>query len=327
MTTAATIKRIKLADIRTDGGTQSRAALNPEVVGDYAHDLEEGATLPPVDVCYDGTEYHVFDGFHRVAANKQVGFVEIDAAVMPGTREDAVWHSCASNRAHDRAGLRRTNSDKRRQVETALSCPTGRAMSDNAIADHVGVAQSFVSKIRKERGQLNSEINSTEEPVVRTGRDGKQYRATVARKPKREPVVEAHDDEGEGPVEGATEPAVVKPERTAPIKESYSDGLMYAAMTISQLERIHPKDEQRQEALEKVAAWIEAAAPPKVKPLTYALAIQLENIYKFALKMQKERPESAGIYRQEMQARRVLEIVGKLHKRIVARIDQREGRR
>src|SRR3954447_12853981 len=59
---------LKLDQIRTDGGTQPRAALHPSWVEEYAHDMMSGAELPPVIVFYNGSAYWLADGFHRYHA-------------------------------------------------------------------------------------------------------------------------------------------------------------------------------------------------------------------------------------------------------------------
>ena len=49
--------KLKLEQIRTDGGTQPRAELREEVIADYAERMESGVTFPPVIVFFDGTNY------------------------------------------------------------------------------------------------------------------------------------------------------------------------------------------------------------------------------------------------------------------------------
>jgi hypothetical protein len=136
---------LRLEQIRTDGGTQPRAQIDWVVVSEYAADMEEGATFPPVVVFYDGSDYWLADGFHRVEAAKSLGLVEIAADIRQGTRRDAVLYSVGANTSH---GLRRTNEDKRRAVLTLLNDEEWRGWSDNRIAQLCGVSQPFVSSMR-----------------------------------------------------------------------------------------------------------------------------------------------------------------------------------
>ncbi len=59
--------------IRTDGGTQPRAALDINTIRDYAELLHNGVKFPPVDVFWDRSEYWLADGFHRLRAMQEAG--------------------------------------------------------------------------------------------------------------------------------------------------------------------------------------------------------------------------------------------------------------
>ena len=146
-----------LASLRTDGGTQPRAALSPEVIGEYAEDLEAGALFPPVVVFHDGSEYWLADGFHRFYAHARTGRSEIEADVRQGTLEDARWYSFSVNQAH---GLRRTNEDKRRAVKGALAAWPKRfglrQVNFSEIARHVGVSDEMVRKFSENEHNLQS---------------------------------------------------------------------------------------------------------------------------------------------------------------------------
>jgi hypothetical protein len=133
--------------IRTDGGTQPRAELNYDVIQDYAQQMLEGVVFPDVVLFYDGTDHWLADGFHRYHAARQICRENINAEIRQGTRRDAVLYSVGANSTH---GLRRTNADKRRAVETLLRDEVWGKWSDNQIAKQCGVNQSTVSRIRQE---------------------------------------------------------------------------------------------------------------------------------------------------------------------------------
>lgn len=136
---------LPITEIRTDGGTQPRAQLDMMVVAEYADEMQAGNRFPAVIVFYDGSDYWLADGYHRLWAARQTGLEAIDADVRQGTVDDARWFSYAANQSH---GLRRSNEDKRRAVEAALQHPKAGGLSDNQIAHHCGVSQPFVSKLR-----------------------------------------------------------------------------------------------------------------------------------------------------------------------------------
>lgn len=163
------VERIPVEKICTVGGTQPRAILDAQVVEEYFEAQARGDAFPPIDVVYDGEFYWPYDGFHRIEVCRRASAPLIPARVIQGTVEDARWLSCAANATH---GLRRSNGDKRRAVETALRHDRGAGMSDRAIAEHVGVHHSTVAQIR---GELEA-TGGIRQLETRLGKDGKERR-------------------------------------------------------------------------------------------------------------------------------------------------------
>ncbi len=165
-------------EVRSDGGTQTRAELRSDVIEEYAEAMRSGAEFPPVDIFLDkNNHYWLADGFHRYSAAAVAEQEKIKANVHKGELRDAVWFALSANTTN---GIRLTNADKRRRVEMALADGEWKAMSDNAIAEHVGVSVPFVGSVR---GQLLTVNNSPDKPVRRKGKDGKSYPASKKRKP------------------------------------------------------------------------------------------------------------------------------------------------
>lgn len=165
------ITTINLSSIRTDGGTQSRAAIDQQVADDYASAMSDGALLPPVTVFHDGTHYWLADGFHRVHAAVGLGWLQVDAAVRQGTQRDAVLFSLSANAVH---GLRRSNADKRRAVEVVLADPEWSTWSQGEIAKACGVSREYVNRVVSERRSpaLVIDHRSAGEPDTVTSDDG-----------------------------------------------------------------------------------------------------------------------------------------------------------
>jgi hypothetical protein len=157
---------IAINNIRMDGGTQPRATIDFEAVFDYMDAMADGANFPPVVVFYDGSDYWLADGFHRVKAAEKGGVDEIACELHQGTQEDAQWYSLAANKTN---GLRRTNDDKHRAVKAALRHPKGAGLSDSQIARHVGVDHKTVAAWR-EKLEGTWEIPKSDK---RTGGDGR----------------------------------------------------------------------------------------------------------------------------------------------------------
>jgi hypothetical protein len=176
--------RLSLSQIRLDGGTQTRAGIDLAVANEYADAFRAGVKFPPVIVFHDGSTYWLADGFHRVTGADSVGLAEIEADVRQGTRRDAILFSVGANAVH---GLRRTNADKRRAVETLLRDEEWRAWSDRVIAEKSGTSHPFVAKVRAEAVASGNDYQMPEvRTVERNGVTYQQNTASIGKSTKQE---------------------------------------------------------------------------------------------------------------------------------------------
>jgi len=161
-------KQLLVESIRIDGQTQSREKISEQTVIEYAEAMKAntGAPFPALIVFFDGTDYWLADGFHRLLAAQRIGRKNIAAEVKEGSRKDAAWAACAANQFH---GLRRTNPDKRKCVTMALKLRPEK--SDRLLADHCGVWNTFVGDVRRELVKAAG----SPPPSSRVGKDGKTY--------------------------------------------------------------------------------------------------------------------------------------------------------
>jgi hypothetical protein len=159
-------QRLSLKKIRTDGGTQPRAALDQARIAEYADDMKRGDEFPPVTVFYDGADYWLADGFHRYHA-RTANHPDIEVEVRQGTRRDAILHSVGANASH---GMRRTNEDKRRAVLTLLGDPEWSQWSDREIARLCAVSDRFVNGLRPQAPSANGSQIERPRTVSRGGR-------------------------------------------------------------------------------------------------------------------------------------------------------------
>lgn len=165
--------RIRLDAITFDAGTQIRAAIDQQVVSDYAEQMTEGAVFPPIVLFHDGNRHYLADGFHRFMAAQRNTFVDIDADVRAGTQVDALWFALGANKQH---GKQLTASDKRNAI--AIAIRTWPSRSGVEIAAQVGCSDVYVSRVRKT-------VQTTFDPAARVvGRDGKSYPAAKAYTPR-----------------------------------------------------------------------------------------------------------------------------------------------
>lgn len=141
------LEYLSLSLIVADEDVQPRAVLSQETISEYAEHMAAGVQFPPVMAFLDGTYYWLADGFHRFEAAKKSGLSTILAEVRQGYRRDAVLYAVGANAAH---GLKRTNQDKRRAVETLLSDPEWCQWSAREIARTCGVSNTFVCNLMRE---------------------------------------------------------------------------------------------------------------------------------------------------------------------------------
>lgn len=140
---------LSLEKIRIDAGTQSRAAIKEETIAQYAEDMKNGDSFPPIVVFHDGVDYVLADGFHRYFAARKCGAPGINCDIRTGTARDAKLFSVGVNSDH---GLPRTPADKRKSVMTMLLDEEWRGWSDREIARQCKVSHTLVANIRKEIG-------------------------------------------------------------------------------------------------------------------------------------------------------------------------------
>lgn len=161
---------IDIANIRIDGGTQSRVQIDQGAVSDYAEAIKEGKSLPPVVVFFDGANNWLADGFHRWHAFRAAGINSIAADVRHGTQRDAILFSVGANAAH---GLRRTNADKHKAVETLLADDEWSKWSDRKIAEACGVGHPLVASVRRQL-ESDSSDNDADQPRIYITKHGTQ---------------------------------------------------------------------------------------------------------------------------------------------------------
>jgi hypothetical protein len=168
---------IHLNVLRLDGDTQPRVkGIDQAVVDEYADAIDAGAFFPPLKAVHDGKTYWLYSGFHRHAAYRKAGVTDVEVEVVDGTQKDAQWLSLAENQSH---GLRRTNADKKRAVTAALK--SRPKAPDREIAEHVGVDNKTVAKVRHE---LSEEIpQMRERTVTRGGTTYTQNTTNIGKKP------------------------------------------------------------------------------------------------------------------------------------------------
>ena len=140
------MQSIEISRIKVTESSQARMCLNSDVIDHYKSLVEDGIDFPPVTVFFDGGDYWLADGFHRVAAFKGAGASEIPAEVRQGTTRDAKLYALSANHAH---GLPRTVADKRNAVMIALSDEEWKFLSTEELCKLCQVSPTLVKECRR----------------------------------------------------------------------------------------------------------------------------------------------------------------------------------
>jgi hypothetical protein len=138
--------KLKLKDIRINGGTQLRHCINDDTVQEYKEAYNDGERFPPLTVFFDLKQYWLADGFHRYDMYQQLNVEDVDVEIKEGSLRDAVFYAASANSKH---GLRRTNEDKRKAVLTILDDMEWSQFSDHKIGKICGVSHMTVGRIKK----------------------------------------------------------------------------------------------------------------------------------------------------------------------------------
>ena len=160
-------KTLRLSDVEVDYSIQPRVnGLNQDHVDELeaAYRDENAAIEPPVAWQLPDESYKLSQGFHRVEGAKRAGRESLKFVVRTGTADECAIDAACSNHGH---GLKRTDADKRRAVESLLKLMP--KSSDRDIAERCKVDHKTVGKVRKE-SESTGEIPSS---TTRTGKDGK----------------------------------------------------------------------------------------------------------------------------------------------------------
>jgi len=134
--------------IRIDGGTQFREAIDQDLVKDYKECMLNGDVFPLIECAFDGSNYWLWEGFHRYFAMQAMGLKQIEINYKPGTQEEAQDWALSANKKH---GKRRSLETRRNQVITALTMERHKDKSDREIAKLCDVSHTFVASVRSSK--------------------------------------------------------------------------------------------------------------------------------------------------------------------------------
>ena len=176
--------KLNISEITIDKDFQIRAEIDNPTVQKYVELLSENVRFPPLDVWETDGKYILIDGFHRIAAMKEAGYVECEVSVYSGTKTQAMVQAARSNRSHGRP---LTASDLRSTIAKLIECD--RDMSNASIAENAGCSPHTVNAVREALGMQTARVK---------GKDGKSYPARISRQPRPGQQEEESDKDDDG---------------------------------------------------------------------------------------------------------------------------------
>ncbi len=83
------ILSLELNHLRTLFENEEVAPLSEAILNRYLSEISAAQSCSKLRVCFDGSEYWLFDGYHRLEAMRKLGFNMCVVQVYKGTRRDA----------------------------------------------------------------------------------------------------------------------------------------------------------------------------------------------------------------------------------------------
>jgi len=170
--------KLEVAHLQLDSKISPREGVDETTVGIYASCFDQ---LPPVTVFWiEGRDgWWMVDGWHRLAAAKSLGLVEIEANEHQGSFDDALEFAYDANLKHGRPLTLAQRKDAAR-----LKLRRHTVRSNNWIAQDCGIIPHTVIDLREE---LESALHIAKLTHLE-GRDGKMYPRAMPKAEEPEPV-------------------------------------------------------------------------------------------------------------------------------------------
>lgn len=151
------MSNLEIAAIRRDGGAQMREAIEQDTVTQYAEHIIDGVEFPPLVVFYDGSDYWLADGFHRIAAYEEAGADTVPVDVRSGQLLDAIKFALKANATN---GKPRTSGDLARSYQAAVDKGLCDPTSTKDVKDLLGCSKRWARRLTKEaRTEQNTKRN------------------------------------------------------------------------------------------------------------------------------------------------------------------------
>jgi hypothetical protein len=182
---------VMLDDIRRDGGTQPRVAIDWKHVKVLEEQMLGGEKLEPVIVFQDSDgEYWLADEFHRWHAHHNLEEDSIACIVYQGSLRDAILYSVGAN-ANNKPALPRNQKDKRSAIMILLNDSEWGRWSDREIARQCRVSDKTVGALRKSICGISADtkLNNPEQSIWGNSPDIKLNKERKAQRGGKEYII------------------------------------------------------------------------------------------------------------------------------------------
>jgi hypothetical protein len=184
--------KLAIEKIRRDPRTQPRNHIDHDVAHRYRDAMDEGDQFPPVTVFFDGTDYWLADGWHRLQAAMLLDWTEIEVEVREGGLRDAEWHSFSVNATH---GYPRGPRDAERILHRIFRDPEWSTKGLREISRHTSIP---LTSVHRHHGKVAAsvpveQIKPAVREVTRGGSTFPMNTENIGAKPAVEPVWQQTD--------------------------------------------------------------------------------------------------------------------------------------
>lgn len=247
---------LAISKIRLDGGTQMRAGISDETVKMYAEHLTDGSEFPPVIVFYDGSDYWLADGFHRVSAYGMAGIDVLPADIRSGDKKDAVRFALKANATNGRP---RTSDDMRRGYQVICLNDLCKASDTKSVQQLLGCSSRWAQELTRTARQ--EEKQARDGRITELAEQGKSQREIAGEVGvSHQTVIRATGPKRNTSEMDHPEPPAQPQRRRLLYMEDFPQsrgvGVRMAHEAIAALKRIPLSDGLRQDAFDMVQDWI-----------------------------------------------------------------------
>lgn len=163
---APEIKEVPIAEIIGKSDFNMREELDKELVVQYKKNLSIIVDENPIKIYDTPSGLILYDGFHRIAAARQLNWTEIKANVKKGSVQDAYAAACLANLKH---GKPLSRDERRKAIKKYIKLKV--KLSNVLIANAIGVHETTILRHRREL-EAAGEIEPQEK---RLSSDGSLY--------------------------------------------------------------------------------------------------------------------------------------------------------